>query len=277
MISKKRAEKRKQPRVCLAVPIRATVAEGVEPISATTADLSWGGASFLTKDLIIDKGDVVRLEFPWSRGKHFVVDGVVLRAQLTTDGNLSVAVRFADVPLESQRRLNKLLGFLFDKREGKEIQLAQQMEILCNDKDEMLKMLQELAKGGIWVTAFQSYDADERLELAIAGLHDERALKLRTRVERVVADEAVESHSAHLYQVYLHFEHPIEELKKLAWKLYRRMSAKRRSDQEEEESQTLLPMTEELHPKDPNENLTLEEWSEEAGLTEHIKGKLELL
>lgn len=205
-----RNNRRQHPRTRLEVQIRVSVSSMGEAVTAVTRDLSWGGTSFLVTELVVDRGDQVKLDFPWSGGRTITAQGEVLRARLMADGAMLVATRFISLSLASQRRLDKLLRVLFHQDAIWEPP-AEQLEIRCSDSEDTLRLTQQIAEGVVWITTSQWYPQGQTLELSVSGAVQHRPIKLRARVDRSLDDP-----EGQVYQSRLVFEHPDDEMQRLA-------------------------------------------------------------
>ncbi|MTW20266.1 PilZ domain-containing protein [Allochromatium palmeri] len=213
-------EKRLQRRVGVEVPIRVSRPGSDTPITARYQDLSWGGASFITSDLDIQDGQRLTLHFPWTNGQCFLIEADVVRCQPLESGSQQVGVRFATVGYQDDRRLEKLIELLSPNAHQAAQAIATptrpMLELVLHDKEEMREKLSQVAEGYLFISAFGDYRVGQSLLLLIEHTDDFPGLRLRARVKSQSIDDKCDSDRPHLVTLELEFEHPRDELRKLA-------------------------------------------------------------
>jgi hypothetical protein len=213
-------EKRLQRRVGIEVPIQVYLPGSDAAIAARYQDLSWGGASFVTSDLRIQHGQRLIMRFPWTNGQTFAIEADVVRCEPLEPTAQRVAVRFATVGHQDDRRLAKLIELLSpNSHEASNVATAPTMpmlELVLHDPEEMRDKLSQIAEGSLCITAFGTYRVGQSLLLLIEHVDDFPGLRLRTRVKSQCVNDPGDSDLPCLVTLDLEFEHPLEELRKLA-------------------------------------------------------------
>jgi hypothetical protein len=214
-------EKRLQRRVGVEVPIQVSRPDSDVPITACYQDLSWGGASFVTSDLAIEDGQRLTMHFPWTNGQCFLIEADVVRCQPLEPGYQQVGVRFATVSYQDDRRLEKLIELLsanaHPAAEAAAMPTRPMLELVLDDKEEMRDKLSQIAEGYLFISAFGAYRVGQSLLLLIEHTDDFPGLRLRARVKSQSGDDDEhDSDRPRLVTLELEFEHPLDELRKLA-------------------------------------------------------------
>lgn len=216
-------EKRLQRRVGIEVPIQVSRSGSDASIVARYQDLSWGGASFVTTDLGVQDGERLIMRFPWTNGHCFAIEAEVVRCEPLEPNQQRVAVRFASVGHQDEQRLEKLIELLSaNSREVAHATVMQTtpamplLELVLDDKDELREKLAQIAEGYLFITAFGVYRVGQSLLLLIEHTDDYPGLRLRARVQSQCVDDEGGGERPRLVTLELGFEHPPEELRKLA-------------------------------------------------------------
>jgi hypothetical protein len=212
-------EKRSQRRLGIEVPIQVSRPGSHDSIVARYQDISWGGASFFTSDDSIQDRERLLMHFPWTNGKIFSIQVEVVRRETLDSGNQRVAVRFASVSHQDERRLQKLLELLAtNSREASRTVLPAipSLELVLDDEEEMREKLSQIAEGYLLITAFGSYRVGQSLLLLIDHTKDFPGLRLRARINAQSSGDEDDNDRARLVNLELGFEHPLEELRELA-------------------------------------------------------------
>ena len=212
-------ENRLQRRVGIEIPIQVCRPDSDVAIAARYQDLSWGGASFVTRDLTIQNGHRLIMRFPWTNGESFMIEADVVRCEPLEDEYQRVAVRFATVGHQDDRRLAKLIELLSTAPHGASHATAPPMpmlELVLDDPEEMREKLSQIAEGYLFITAFGTYRVGQSLLLLIEHTDDFPGLRLRARVKSQSIDNQGDSDRPCLVTLELEFEHHRDELRKLA-------------------------------------------------------------
>ena len=213
-------EKRLQRRVGIEIPILVCRPDSDVTIAARYQDLSWGGASFVTSDLTIQDEHRLILRFPWTNGQSFAIEADVVRCEPLEPGHQRVAVRFATVSHQDDRRLEKLIELLSSPSCGGAHPIAAPamplLELVLDDQDEMRDKLCQIAQGHLFINAVGHYRIGQSLLLLIEHTDDCPGLRLRARVKSQSIAEQHDSEHPCLVTLELEFEHPLAELRKLA-------------------------------------------------------------
>jgi Tfp pilus assembly protein PilZ len=213
-------EKRLQRRVGIEIPIQVYQPGSDAAIVARYQDLSWGGACFVTSDFSIQDGHRLIMHFPWTNGQSFVIEADVVRCEPLESGSQQVAVRFATVGHRDDRRLAKLIELLspnlHEASPATGTPTMPMLELILDDPEEMRDKLSQIAEGYLFITAFGAYRVGQSLLLLIEHTDDFPGLRLRTRVKSQSVDDQADSDLPCLVTLELEFEHPRDELRKLA-------------------------------------------------------------
>lgn len=212
-------EKRLQRRVGIEVPIQVCRPDSDVTITARYQDLSWGGASFVTNDLTIQCGQRLIMRLPWTNGQFFAIEADVVRCEPLESEYRRVAVRFSTVGHQDDRRLAKLIELL--SAPSHETAQASSpamplLELVLDDQEEMHEKLSQIAEGYLFITAFGTYRVGQSLLLLIEYTDDFPGLRLRARVKSQSIDDQGDCERPCLVTLELGFEHPLDELRKLA-------------------------------------------------------------
>lgn len=210
-------EKRLQRRVGIEVPIQVSRPGSDAPIAARYQDLSWGGASFVTSDLSIRDAQRLTLHLPWTNGRCFQIEAEVVRCEPLAPRCQRVAVRFAMVGHQDDQRLEKLIELLSGGAANTAATPTRPLlELVLDDDEEMRDKLAQIAEGRLCISAFGDYRVGQSLLLLIEHADDCPGLRLRARVKAQSVAKQRESVQPRLVNLELEFEHPPEELRKLA-------------------------------------------------------------
>jgi|GEM_PF-1566738 len=233
------ADRRKQPRLSLTVPVRLESASGGS-LTVRTRDISWGGLGFIAPKNAVSNTDSVRILLPWSRGDQISAVAEVLRSESLDGERAILAARFVELSTSDHHRLEKLLQILRGRDQGaveQGVPLVPMLEILFTDEVEIHEKLGEIADGRLSVVTFESYKPGQSIRLMLGGIADAPALRLRARVEGV--DPTVGSDWV-MYDLDLIFEHPLAELKAAAAALERYLPSEKSEGAPEYDSYILL-------------------------------------
>lgn len=212
-------EKRLQRRVGIEVPIQVCRPDSDVTIMARYQDLSWGGASFVTNDLTIQCDHRLIMRLPWTNGQFFAIEADVVRCEPLESGHQRVAVRFSRVGHQDDRRLAKLIELLSSTLHETAQATAPAMpllELVLDDQDEVREKLSQVAEGYLFITACGTYRIGQSLLLLIEYTDDFPGLRLRARVKSQSIDDQGDGERPCLVTLELGFEHPLDELRKLA-------------------------------------------------------------
>lgn len=213
-------EKRLQRRVGIEVPIQVYRPGSDVAIAARYQDLSWGGASFVTNDLTFQCGHRLVMRFPWTNGQSFAIEADVVRCEPLEFGYQRVAVRFTTIGHQDDRRLAKLIELLStnscEASHAATTPTMPMLELVLHDQEEMRDKLSQIAEGSLFITAFGNYRVGQSLLLLIEYTDDFPGLRLRARVKSQSVDDQCDSALPYLVTLELEFEHPRDELRKLA-------------------------------------------------------------
>lgn len=223
----KAPNRRRHSRLPMDIPVRL-VAEGVgAPLVVQNQDISWGGVQFIVSQGTLAQAETVTLTFPWAKGEQFIVRADVVRVEPLGDGRALVAARFSSLSTVDQQRLEKLLRMLDGanrKPDAEADELVPSLEVLFNDPEDMSNKLAEIAGGRLSITAFRAYQVHQSIRLVLGGVAQLPVLRLRARVAGVTALAPETAPDWEVYQLDLVFEHPDEELKRIAESFIRRLS-----------------------------------------------------
>lgn len=214
------AENRLQRRVGIEIPIQVCRPDSDAAIAVRYQDLSWGGASFVTSDLTLQDGHRLIMRFPWTNGQSFAIEADVVRCESLESGYQRVAVRFATVGHQDDLRLAKLIELLsansHDAAHATATPAMPVLELVLHDHEEMREKLSQIAEGSLFIIAFGTYRVGQSLLLLIEHTDDFPGLRLRARIKSQSVDDQGNSDRPCLVTLELEFEHPLDELRKLA-------------------------------------------------------------
>ncbi|MGQ9830294.1 MAG: PilZ domain-containing protein [Thermochromatium sp.] len=162
-------------------------------IEARYQDLSWGGASFITRNSGIQMGQRLTLHFPWTKGRSFAIEADVVRCEPLAPDSWRIAVRFAEIGHKDDRRLIKLIELLssnsHEASHAADTPTMPMLELVLDDPEEMSDKLSQIAKGSLSFTAFGNYQIGQSLLLLIEHTEAFPILHLRARIKSLsVAD-----------------------------------------------------------------------------------------
>lgn len=240
-----RSNRRNHPRLEMTVPVSIDLGDG-NSIAVQNRDISWGGVRFVVPKTALPDASTVTVTFPWSKGDSFSARAEIVRREELDDEHAVVAARFSSLSAADQRRLEKLLTMLHavgDETRHRREPLVPVLEVLFNDADEIRAKLDELTRGELLVTVFESYDEGQSIRLVIGGIGNQPALRLRARVKRVEYLTSETDSAWPMFTMALHFEHPVEELRAAAKALLAGLP-EQRSVQQEQQSEGDLTLEE---------------------------------
>jgi len=215
----KAEDRRHHCRFPLNAPARLEREDGGTPITVQSDNISWGGACFVLPKHALPQAKSVKMILPWAQGSEFSATAEIVRSEALDDQRCRVAARFSSISTSDQHHLYKLLQVLQNAAGGEarlQAQLAPTLEVLFNDGNEIRAKLAELVAGRLSLTVFKHYEPDQSIRLIIGGLTDQRALRLRARVAEISRLSNAKELPWPIFDVNLHFEHPLDELKAAA-------------------------------------------------------------
>ncbi|EXJ15232.1 PilZ domain-containing protein [Imhoffiella purpurea] len=205
--------------------IGVTVPGQSRAIEVEIHNLSWGGAFFIASDPAVCQCERMRLTFPWLEDQTFSAEADMMRCEQLADGRFAVAVRFYCIASNDQMRLTRLLKLLISKedRTGPDstIPIAETLDLTVTDDDEMRERLQQIGSGRLSLTVFGAYALDQSLSLNLSGSQRYPDLYLRARVTGQEIISIPFTNQPELVKLELSFEHPEEDLHKIAGLLNR--------------------------------------------------------
>ena len=218
-------EKRSQRRLSVGIPIHVRLPSSDDSIEVRDQELSWGGAKFITSDARIWDSRRICLVFPWVGGQSFAIEADIVRRELLEDGGHRIAVRFVCMDQQSEARLEHLLALLAEREEHQSSACStptmERLELIFDDEHEMREQLSQIADGHLYVTVFGAYEIDQSILLVVGCTRDFPGLHLRARVKSQALQKSLKDGWIDLVKLDLTFEHPREELRRLAGVLSR--------------------------------------------------------
>lgn len=211
-------ERRTQARVLVEIPISVTVRGRPEPWHGQTIDLSWGGVLFTLPDPLPKTARTMRIGLPWRDGQSITTEALLLRSTHLADGRVLLAARFTSLSPQDHKRLERLLRLLVRGAGGGRFgpaELVRTLVVNANDSRELRQMLNEIATGRHRVTVFESYAVGQSIAFSLAGTQETEEISLRARVVEVRNSAITGAEWAHLHDITVEFEHPLDAIRAL--------------------------------------------------------------
>jgi Tfp pilus assembly protein PilZ len=215
-------QRRSSPRVAVKAPVRLIIPDR-EPLVAHALDISWGGASFLSTESLGAIGDSIVVEAPWSSGQALRVAAQIVWIETVSEQSVATGAQFTSLSITDQERLESLLSMLISPsaQARSSICLAERIETDYQDPEDFQETLAEVATGRLRMVSHRAYDKNASVQLGLA-FNGRSSTWFRARVvECWVAEQASTAPaSAHgPFLLDLGFEHPVEDLARVAQRL----------------------------------------------------------
>lgn len=212
-------EHRTQARALVEIPITVVVRGHPEPLRGQTLDISWGGVLFTLAEPLPKTNHAVQISLPRGGRQPISAEAHILRSTLLADGRALFAARFASLLPQDHKRLERLLKLLMKggaagSRPTPDA-LVRTLVVNANDSQELRHMLNEIATGRHQVTVFESYEVGQSIAFSLAGTNEAEELSLRARVVEISDSAIPGAEWAHLHDITVEFEHPLDAIRAL--------------------------------------------------------------
>lgn len=212
-------ERRTQARVLVEIPITVAVQGRAEPLHGQTLNLSWGGLLFMLPESLPKANLVLQIGLPAGAGRSITAEAQVLRNTPLPDGRTLIAARFTSLLPQEHKRLERLLRLLLKGGAAggrfAPDELVRTLVVNANDSQELRHMLEEIATGRHQLTVFESYAVDQSIAFRVAGTNEDEEIALRARVVEVSDSAIAGAEWAHLHDITVEFEHPLDAIQAL--------------------------------------------------------------
>jgi c-di-GMP-binding flagellar brake protein YcgR len=178
------AEQRIHARIHVSTKIDVATSDGM--VESELRDLSKGGARFLSPAAVGAVGETIELFLPSLDGVEIAVMAQIIRAEPTSDGKYTVAVRFDAVEPSMQQGLSDLIELLLSTTSGAlrrdQPRTARRIEIRFSQLVELRGILQDIENGGLLMTIPQPLSLFEDIDITVPDMAGAELLILHARV-----------------------------------------------------------------------------------------------